>query len=156
MGGKGWQRAKGPEVWGARDRLLVIGNTGTFHSNCGPNAETKETSLILGAVFKLQRMRNSIKQILQKRQAALPDASTSCASTSGISHPHSAALLPWFIRDKQSCVIYSFIYSNWRPYDPSPQTLFDILRLQLTLPPPHWTWFWGAPIANSVHRAQNS
>ncbi len=26
-----------------------------------------------------------------------------------------------------SCVIYSFIYSNWRPYDPSPQTLFDTL-----------------------------
>ncbi len=52
-------------LWGARDRLLAIGNTGTFHSNSGPNAETKSTSPILGAVFKLQRMRNRIKQILQ-------------------------------------------------------------------------------------------
>ncbi len=37
-----------------------------------------------------------------------------------------------------SCVIYSFIYSNWRPCDPSPQTLFDILWLQLTLQPLHY------------------
>ncbi len=38
----------------------------------GPNTKTKETSRILGAVFKLQRMRNRIKQILQTREAALP------------------------------------------------------------------------------------
>ncbi len=76
---------------GSRDRL-AIGNTGTFHSNSGPNAEGKETSLILGAVFKLQHMRNSIEQILQKHEAALPDASASHASKqSGINHPHSAA-----------------------------------------------------------------
>ncbi len=50
----------------------------------------KETSPILGAVFKLQRMRKRKKQILQKREAALPDASTSRASKSGISLPHSA------------------------------------------------------------------
>ncbi len=37
-------------------------------------------SPILGVVFKLQPIRNSIKQILQKREAALPDASASRAS----------------------------------------------------------------------------
>ncbi len=63
----GWQSAKGPEVWRARDRLLAIGSTGTFHSNSVPIAETRESSSI-GVVFKLQRIRNCIKQILQKRQ----------------------------------------------------------------------------------------
>ncbi len=36
-----------------------------------------KTSPILGAVFKLQRMRNRIEKIFQKREAALPDASSS-------------------------------------------------------------------------------
>ncbi len=58
----------------ARDRLLAIGSTGTFHSNSGPNAEMKATSPILGAVFKLQRMRNRIKQILQMREVMHPPA----------------------------------------------------------------------------------
>ncbi len=81
---------------------LEIGNTGTFHSSSGPIAETRESSPILGAVFKLQQMRNRIKEMLQKHQAALHDASASRASKqSGISLPHSAALLPQFIRVKQ-------------------------------------------------------
>ncbi len=41
------------EVWEARDRLLAIGSTGTFHSNSGPIAEKMESSPIFGAVFKL-------------------------------------------------------------------------------------------------------
>ncbi len=54
----------------------------------------KEICPILDTVFILQRMRNRIKQILQKHEA-----SASCASKqNGISLPHSAALLP---RDKQ-------------------------------------------------------
>ncbi len=100
-GGKRVTECIGPSGLGARDRL-AIGNTRTFHSNSGPNTKMKETSPILGAVFKLQHMRNHIKQILQKCEAALPDASTSRASKqSGISFPHSAALLPRSIRDKQ-------------------------------------------------------
>ncbi len=98
---------------GARDRLLAIGNTGTFHSNSSPNAETKKTSPILGTVFKLQHMRNRIKQILQKRKAALPDASASRASKQcGISLLQSAALLPRFIRDKQRKIIDPFRFDR--------------------------------------------
>ncbi len=90
-GGKRVTECIGPRgLGGPAIAILAIGNTGTFHSNSGPNAETKETSPILGAVFKLQRMRNRIKQILQKREAALPDVSASRASKSGISLPHSA------------------------------------------------------------------
>ncbi len=60
--------------------LLAIGSTGTFYSNSGPFAEMRETSLVLDAGFKIQRMRNRIKQILQKHEAALTDASASRAS----------------------------------------------------------------------------
>ncbi len=56
------------------------GSTGTFHSSSGQIAKTRETSSILGAVFKLQRMRNRIKQILQKCEEVLPDSSASRAS----------------------------------------------------------------------------
>jgi len=35
------------------------------------------------------------------------------------------------------------------------QTLFTFLRCPPATPP-HWTWFRGGPIANTVHRAQNS
>ncbi len=51
---KGQQSA---EVWGPAI-ATAIGNTRTFgpHLNSGPNAETKETSAILGAVFKFQCM----------------------------------------------------------------------------------------------------
>ncbi len=84
-----------------------------FHSNSWPNADTKETSPILGAVFKLQRMRNRIKQILQECEAALRDASASLASKqSRISLLHSAALLPRFIRDKQRKTIDSFRFDT--------------------------------------------
>ncbi len=101
VGGKGWQSAYGPEVWEARDRLLAIGSTGTFHSNSGPIAEKMESYPILGAVFKLQRrrMRNRIKQntpkakyskskILQKQntpKARSSFASTSCSSKQSVS-----------------------------------------------------------------------
>ncbi len=67
----------------------------------GPIAEKRESSPILGSVFKLQRMRNR-KQILQKREAALPDASSRQPRVKERDEsPHSAALLPRFIRDKQ-------------------------------------------------------
>ncbi len=39
----------------------------------------RETSPILDAVLKLQRMRNRIMQILQKREYALPNASSSAS-----------------------------------------------------------------------------
>ncbi len=71
----------------ALDRL-AIGNTGTFHLRSGPIAETRESSPILGTIFTLQRMGNRIKQIPQKLEAVLPDASASRTSKqSGISHP---------------------------------------------------------------------
>ncbi len=118
VGGKGWQSAYGPEVWEARDRLLAIGSTGTFHSNSGPIAGKMESYPILGAVFKLQRrrMRNRIKQntpkakyskskILQKREAALhpPAARQSRAYQSPAQRwtcTALAALLPSFIRSR--------------------------------------------------------
>ncbi len=68
----------------------------------GPIAEKRESSPILGAVFKLQRRRNRIKQILQKCEAALSDASSRQPRVKERDQsPHSAALLPRFIRDKQ-------------------------------------------------------
>ncbi len=51
-GGGGDRVHRAQKSGGARDRLLVIRSTGTIHSNSGPNTETKETSPILGAVFK--------------------------------------------------------------------------------------------------------
>ncbi len=88
---QGWGGGRVTECIGPRglalDRL-AIGNTGTFHLRSGPIAETRESSPILGTVFKLQRMGNRIKQIPQKLEAVLPDASASRASKqSGISHP---------------------------------------------------------------------
>ncbi len=54
-------------------------------------------------------MRNHIMQILQMREAALSDASARRASKqSGNSVPHSAALLPRFIRDKQRKLLDPF------------------------------------------------
>ncbi len=109
-GGKRVTECIGPR--GLRDPphdSLAIGNTGTFYSSCGPIAKTRESSPILGAVFTLQLMRNRIMQILQMREAALSDASVSCASKmSGISVPHSSALLPRFIRDKQRKLLDPF------------------------------------------------
>ncbi len=80
-GGKRVTECIGPRGRGARDRRLAFGNTGRFHSKSGPIAETKKTSPILGAVFKLQRIQNRIKQIMRWRTCA--------------------ALLPRLIRDKQ-------------------------------------------------------
>ncbi len=112
-GGKGDRVHRAQGSGGAHDRLLAIGNTGTFHSNSWPNAETKKTSPILGTVFKLQHMRNRIKQILQKCKAALPDASSSRASKQcGISLLQSAVLLPRFIRNKQRKTIDPFRFDT--------------------------------------------
>ncbi len=54
-----------------------------IHSSSGPIAETRET---FRAVFKLQRMWNPIKQILQKCEAALPESMhppAACQSRAG-------------------------------------------------------------------------
>ncbi len=58
--------------------------------------ETREISPILGTVFKLQRRRNHIKEMLQKREEAHPDQSRAVS----VSLPHSAhEYAPHFCHD---------------------------------------------------------
>ncbi len=75
----------------------------------------------------------------------------SCSALSSLGHRRFTQKLKLSSLTKHHVIpnmyeFYLFIYSNWKPYDPSPQMLFYILwsdRNSYT-PTPHWTWFWGA------------
>ncbi len=62
-GGERVTECIGPSGLGTRDRLLAIGSTGTFYSSSGPIAEMRETSPILGAVFKWPAHQKSLLQL---------------------------------------------------------------------------------------------